>query len=87
MPDSRVTHDSTHHRQEAKEIEPLTRTLPGPGGGYEQAVWQAERRVVDVVERVTVVRVVVKTVVKAQSGQNGTDGDFARRQVFEVRTR
>jgi hypothetical protein len=42
---------------------------------------------VGVVRRATVVSVVVKTVVDAQPGQNGTDRDFARHQAFEVRTR
>ena len=46
---------------------PLTPTLPGAGDGAEQAVWQAEGRVADVVRCATVVRVVVKTVVSPGS--------------------
>ena len=57
-------------------IEPLTPTLPGPGRGREQAVWRAERRVVGVVRRATVVSVVVKVVVNAQPGRVGSHADF-----------
>jgi hypothetical protein len=46
---------------ELRGLEPLTSTLPGAGGGREQAIWQASSSVVGVVRHVIVVTVVVES--------------------------
>jgi hypothetical protein len=72
---------------ELRGLEPLTPTLPGAGGPREQGAWVADCTVVGVVERATVVSVVVKIVVNAPSDGIGTDDDFVPCQGFEPRTR
>jgi hypothetical protein len=72
---------------ELRGFEPLTPTLPGAGGPREQAAWAAGCTAVGVVERATVVSVVVKIVVNAPSDHIGSDRDFDHCQGFEPRTR
>jgi hypothetical protein len=48
---------------ELRGIEPLTPTLPGPGKACDQAKWDPRSGVAGVVRRVTVARVVVRSVV------------------------
>jgi UDP-N-acetylenolpyruvoylglucosamine reductase len=72
---------------ELRGLEPLTPTLPGAGGAREQAAGAAGRAVVGVVERATVVSVVVKIVVNALPDHICSDGDFDPCQGFEPRTR
>src|SRR5258708_760562 len=87
IPDCRIGQLNALVLPELTGFKLVTPTLPGAGGPHEQGAWVAGCAVVGVVERATVVSVVVKIVVTAPSDGIGTDDDFVRCQGFEPRTR